>query len=140
MTFQTVGEASYILQQKSPEKINAIDMEREMNKTFWPNILETIEKNKHLTCLYYIIVELQRDRMMPNVIRRKFEAPLFAKPFPKYDCSLFSFDNNSGDLTYYWTIPDEDACTYLLLNESSLKEDQMQLLSFVKKFSAGTLI
>lgn len=140
MVAQTVGSASYELLQKPAEKINVIDMQREMDKTFWPEIKETIKKNSSIVGPYYIVIINRRERNMPNVIRRQFVSPLFERPFPRYDWSLFSYDNSTCDLNYYWTIPDEDTCSYLLLNESSVREEEKQLLTFVKKFSEGSLV
>lgn len=140
MATQTVGAASYELLKKPPEKINVIDLQREMDKTFFSEIKETIRKNKSLTVPYYIVIVHRKERSMSNVIRRQFVSPLFERPFPRYDWTLFSYDNNTCDLTFHWTIPDEDTCSYLLLNESSVRDEEKQLLTFVKQFSDGSLV
>ena len=137
---KTVGQASYELQQKPPEKISVIDMQREMQKSFASELSDTINKNRHLNSLYYIKVMFRKDRLMSNVIRQQFIAPYFAKPLPDYDISLYSFDNRTQELKYYWTIPDPDSCAYMMLNSKDLPEEQKPLLEFVKLFSEGKLV
>ena len=136
---QTVGQASYALLQKRPEKINVIDMQKEMQKSFSREMAECIHKNKEIKGLYYILVIFRRERTMPNVIRQQFVAPRFTKPKPNYDTSLYSYNNKTQEFKYYWTIPDEDSCIYLMTHQNDLPKEEKRLLEFVKSFVECTL-
>lgn len=133
-----VGKAAYSLLQKKPEKIGVVDMQREMQKSTLKEINEIIDTHKDYAPEYFIHVMYQKDRVIPNLIRQKFIVRR-TRPSPYYDTSLFSFDNRTNDLKYHWTIPDQDTCEYMLINESSLSSDEKQLLSFVKQFCDGKL-
>jgi len=134
-----VGKASYDLLQKPPEKINVIDMQREMQKTVLHEIEDIIEKHTNYADEYYIVYMLLRDRVMTNVIKQKFIVRK-TRPSPDYDCSLFSYDNRKNELKFHWVIPDEEACEYLLHNVNSLTDEEKPLLSYVEKFASGALL
>ena len=135
---KTVGQASYELSSKPPEKILAIDLQREMQKTFEENMNEIIKKHKDWAKKYYIVYLLRRERLMPNVIRQQFVTRK-TRPKPNYDMSLFSYDNTSGTLLFHWSIPDEETCIYLVANKEYLPEDQKPLIDFIMKFADGKL-
>lgn len=136
---QSLGEASYALLQKSPEKINVIDMQREMQKVASRTLDDIIEKHKNYSKKYYILYTLQKDRLSPITIKQKFVMRI-TRPIPDYDCSLFSYDNKSSHLYFHWSIPDENTCEYLLHNKSEIPEDQKWLLSYVERFADQTLV
>lgn len=133
-----VGKEAYKLLSKPPEKINVIDMQREMQKSTCKEIDEIISTHKDYEKKYYIHLLYQRDRVVPNLIRQKFVVRR-SKPEPYYDSTLFSYNNGTSELRYHWTIPDQDTCEHLLTNESSLSSEERQLCEFVKAFSEGTL-
>lgn len=135
----TVGKAAYELLRKAPEKINVIDMQREMQKSTAKELDDIISRHRHYEKRYYIYLMYQRDRIIPNLIRQKFIVRR-TRPEPIYDTSLFSYDNESSELKYHWTIPDEETCQYLLANESSLSSEERELCVFVKQFADGTLV
>lgn len=131
---KSVGEASYELLQKPPEKINVIDMQREMQKTVQRMLDDIISRHKDYAKKYYIVYMLQRDRMMPTAIRQKFIVRR-SRPLPDYDCTLFSYDNGSSELLWHWTIPDEETCEYFLHNKSAIPAEEKELLSFIESFA-----
>ncbi|KKN33428.1 hypothetical protein LCGC14_0803950 [marine sediment metagenome] len=136
---QSVGKASYDLLQKPPEKINVIDMQREMQKSVLKELDDIIEKHQSYEKKYYIVYMLQRERTIPNAIRQRFIIRK-TRPRPDYDCSLFSYDNQTCQLAFHWSIPDEGTCEYFLSNKEKLSADQKLLLTYVVKFSEGTLV
>ncbi len=136
---KSVGEASFDLLQKAPEKINVIDMQREMQKNVLGEIEDIISRHKDYAKKYYIVYMLQRERTMQNVLRQRFIVRR-SRPRPDYDCSLFSYDNGSNELAFHWTIPDEDACHYILHNKYTLSNEQKTLLPYVEKFANSTLV
>ncbi len=136
---KSVGQVAYELLNKSPEKINVIDMQREMQKTALHEIDDIIKKHGNYSPKYYIVYMLQRERTMPNAIRQRFIVRK-TRPDPNYDCSLFSYDNKSSELVFHWSIPDEQTCEYMLHNKEEISKDQKNLLSYVEKFANNTLI
>jgi hypothetical protein len=139
MSKKTVGQASYDLQQKTPERINAIDMQREMQKSVLKELEDIIAKHRHYAPSYYIVYLLRKERLIPNAIRQQFVVRQ-TRPKPDYDSSLFSYDNDSSTLKYHWTVPDEQTCQYLLLNKDHLRDDEKELFSYVKRFAENTLV
>lgn len=139
MTTQPVGQASYDLLQKPPEKINVIDMQREMQKSVLREIEDIIQNHKTYAKKYYIVYMIIRDRIMTNAIKQKFIVRR-TRPAPNYDCSLFSYDNERDELLFHWTIPDEEACEYILHNPEELSAEEKPLLEYVSKFADGKLI
>ena len=136
---QSVGQCAYDLLQKPPEAINVMDMQREMQKHVLKNLEEIIESHGDYASKYYIVYIIQRERTMSTVIKQKFVSRQ-SRPLPDYDTSLFSYDNNKGELLFHWTIPDEETCEYFLHNKSSLREEEKPLLGFIEKFADNTLV
>lgn len=135
----TLGQESYKRLVAPPEKINVIDMQREMQKKL-PKMLEDIISNhKNYADKYYIVIEYQRFRLMPNVVRI-YQWVRKSKPLPGYDLSLFSYDNKTEELRYHWTLPDKDTAENLIQNQDKIPKEERQLLQFVLDFKAGTLV
>ena len=135
----TVGKASYDLLRKPPEKINVIDMQREMQKSVLQELDDIIKNHKDYAKKYFIVYMLQRERIMPNVIRQKFIVRK-TRPSPDYDCSLFSYDNGSAELLLHWSIPDEETCEYFIHNKNDILEDERELYQYVEKFVNHSLV
>lgn len=136
---QPLGKASYDLLSKPPTPINVVDMQREMQKSVGAQIEEIIDSHRDYADSYYIVYMLQRERLISNAIRQRFIVRK-TRPRPDYDTSLFSYDNRSGELTYHWSVPDEETCSYLLITKTSLSPEEKLLLTFVEKFSDGSLV
>jgi hypothetical protein len=137
----SLGKAAYDLLCKPPEKINVIDMQREMQKSVLENIKELIQKNTNYAEEYYIVYIIQRSRIVPNQIRQYFVARK-TRPTPDYDTTLYHVDNRNCKLTFVWTIPDEHTCEDLFEKQRQgiLSKDDQQLFEFVDKFADGTLV
>lgn len=139
MDKKSAGQAAYDLLRKPPERINVVDMQREMQKHVLKEISDIIDRHKHYADTYYILYILRKERLIPNAIRNMFVVRK-TRPKPDYDTSLFEYNNKSGNLKFLWSIPDEETCQYLLLNKEYLRDDERELYSYVKAFSEGTLI
>ena len=135
----TVGKAAYDLLCKPPERILAGDMQKEMQKSTLKNIEEIVETHQDYADEYYIVVMLQKDRVIPNLIRQKFIVRK-TRPAPDYDTTLYKVDNRSSSITFEWTIPDEARCEELFFRQASLSGEEEQSFSFVKKFADGSLV
>lgn len=136
---ETVGKKAYELLSKPPERINVIDMQREMQKSFMDNMQEIVRSHRDFSNRYYILIILRRERLIPNAIRQQFVVRK-TRPEPTYDSSLYAYDNRNSDLSYCWTIPDQDTCEYLLRSDTHLSKEYDQLKTFVKRFADGTLV
>lgn len=135
-----VGKAAYSIATQSPDPINVWDLQKEMGKRLAKDLEETVERHKDVVSPYFIKLILRKQRTLPtNHIHYQVVAPYFAKPFPEYDTTLFKMDNKNGELQYLWTIPDQETCEYMLANQKDLSAEEQQLLSFVQRFSDGTL-
>lgn len=135
---QKVGQASYDLLRKPDQKINIHDMKKEMQKSVSSQIDDIIKNHINYSDEYYIVYMIQRERTMSNVIRQKFIVRK-TRPFPDYDCSLFSYDNKKCELFFHWALPDEETCEYLMQNKSNIRAEEKELWKFVKKFVDGKL-
>ncbi len=136
---QTVGKAAYDLLCKPPERILAVDMQREMQKSTLKNIQEIVETHENYADEYYIVLMLQKDRVIPNLIRQKFIVRK-TRPAPDYDLTLYHVDNRKCEISFQWTVPDEARCEDLFFNQATLNAEDQQAFSYVKKFAEGTLL
>ena len=133
-----VGTEAYKRLAKPAETINVIDMQREMQKKL-PKILDDIIANhKNYADEYYIVIEYQRFRLLPNVIRM-YQWVRKTRPSPGYDLSLFSYNNKTNELKYYWTLPDMDTANTMVQNQEKIPKEEKQLLQFVLDYRAGKL-
>lgn len=135
-----VGKAAYEIAQKKQEKVPAIELSRAMGTQISKLLEDTIKTHEKEKRLYFIKILFRKHRSLPpNHIHCQVIAPYYAKPAADYDETVFSMNNNTGELKYLWSIPDEESCEYILANSSSLPEEQKQLYEFVKLFSEGKL-
>ena len=126
MTTETVGKKAFELLSKPLEAISPIDIQKEAEKKLLKELEDIIAKHKNYADKYYIQMIFRKHRTIPNAMHvqtfvRKSE------PVPYYDMSLWSYDNKKEELLYHWTIPDEETCQYLLVNEHELKGDEKAL-------------
>ena len=135
---ETVGAQALKLLEKADGKQSLMDTSLEMTKNFMPEISKCIDNHKYLTEPYYLIAINKRERLIINSIRQFFAARR-TLPTPDYDQNVFKYFPSSGGLKYLWTVPDKDSVTYILLNQTSLPDEQKELLKFCKLFIAGTL-
>jgi hypothetical protein len=136
---QTVGKIATDLLSQTSDPINIIDIQKEADKEFIKELENIITNHKHYDDVYYIQVILKKEPLLENVIRRYFVVRK-SPPLPTYDTSLFSYDNQKEQLFFHWSIPDPTSCHYILTHEQFLPSEEQDLISTVKKFSAGVMI
>ncbi|NGX57238.1 MAG: hypothetical protein K940chlam3_00124 [Chlamydiae bacterium] len=134
----TVGEKAYELLSQPSEPVEIGDIQREADKEFVKEMEDIIRTHTKFASKYYIQIILKKEPLMPNAIRRYF-VKRHSKPDADYDTTLYSYDNQKGQLYFHWTVPDPTSCHYLLTHESSLPDEERPLLEMVKKFSVGML-
>lgn len=138
----TVGQAAHDILSKPQDSQNVIDTQKEMQKKYLDNVIEAAlqgVKDYGKEKPFYVCVQTRRERLLTNVIRNQFYARR-TRPDPQYDLALFHFDPIDEKLCFVWCIPDKETVQYLILNESKIEKNEMQLLHFCKSFIAGTLI
>lgn len=136
---KSVGKASYDLLTKKGESYDVVEMQREMQKSASVMLEDIIKKHKSYADEYYIEYMIQKDRLLPNVLRQRFFVRK-TKPSADYDTSLFSYNNKSHEFLFHWCIPDEETCLYLLNHEGSLSTEEKELLKYVHDFSDLKLV
>lgn len=142
---KTVGQYSYELQQKPDEKINAIDLQREIHNghtnedSFENQVRIAVGRGeRQFRGDFYVVVLFKKERLLKNVVRQYF-FPRESCPTPEYDQVVYRYFRKPEKLEFLWVVPDKNSTLDLSLNRSLLPLDQMQLLKFIDDFNSGAL-
>ena len=142
---KTVGQYSYELQQKKDEKINPIDLQREIHKgnynddSYENQVRIAVERGeKQFEGDFFVVVLFKKERIMHNVVRQYF-FPRKSCPTPEYDQVVYHYFPKEHKLEFVWVVPDKQSVTDLSLMGKDLPGEQRQLVQFAKDFSSGKL-
>ena len=142
---KSVGEYSYELQQKPDEKINPIELQREIHKgnssddSFENQVRIAVERGeKDFDGDFYVVVLFKKERLLKNVVRQYF-FPRQSCPTPEYDQIVYQYLRKSRELKFQWVIPDKQSTIDLPLMKSKLPPEQQQLVKFAEDFNSGKL-
>lgn len=142
---KTVGQFSYELQQKKDDKINPIDMQRQIHKgnsnedSFENQVRIAVERGeKDLDGDFYIVVLFKKERHMKNVVRQYF-FPRLSCPTPEYDQIVYKYNRKQQKLEFIWVVPDKQSTIDLPLMGHELPLDQQELVQFARDFNSGAL-
>lgn len=142
---KSVGEYSYELQQKPDEKINPIELQREIHKgnssedSFENQVRIAVERGqKDFEGDFYVVVLFKKERLLKNVVRQYF-FPRQSCPTPEYDQIVYRYLRKSHELKFQWVIPDKQSTIDLPLMKSHLPPEQQQLVKFAEDFNSGKL-
>lgn len=139
MEKKTVGAAALELQQKQPDTLDPIELQREMQKDYVDNLIECVQTNrKDITGNFYVVVLTKMERLLTNVFRNFFFARRSC-PTPDYDQAVYKYNADSETLDYIWCIPDRDTSYSLKLQALEIDNNEKMLLQHVLDFSDGTL-
>lgn len=139
MEKKTVGAAALELQQKQPDTLDPIELQREMQKDYVDNLIECVQTNrKDITGNFYVVVLTKMERLLTNVFRNFFFARISC-PTPDYDQAVYKYNADSETLDYIWCIPDRDTSYSLKLQALEIDDNEKMLLQHVLDFSDGTL-
>ena len=75
-----------------------------MTKRLMKDVEDMVNKYKHKTEKYYILVHAKPFPHSPNLIKIKM-IPMNVKPSMMLSCLLFGVDNQRGVLTLEWSLP-----------------------------------
>jgi len=142
---KTVGAHAVELQQKKDEKINPIDLQREIHKgntnedSFENQVRVAVERGmKDLEGDFYIVVLFKKERLLKNIIRQYF-FPRISCPTPEYDQIVYQYERKTEKLEMLWVVPDKQSTIDLPLMASYLPHEQSELVGFVRDFNSGKL-
>jgi len=143
--YDTVGEAALDLQKKADEKINPIDLQREIHKgnkqedSFENQVRLAVERGaKEIDGDFFIVVLFKKERLLQNIIRQYF-FPRKSCPTPEYDQIVYKFFKKEEKLEFIWVIPDKATVKSLPLVAEGIPPDQKELFQFVQDFRSGKL-
>lgn len=135
----TIGEEALKLQEKTDEKTNPIEMQREMHKSFEEEFTVCFERGKKtFEGDFFITVLFKKERHLQNIVRQYF-IPRASCPTPDFDQSVWHYHKKSDELEFLWTIPDSNTCSMLMLNSSSLPLEYLPMLQYVEEYACGKL-
>lgn len=142
---KTVGEYSYELQQKKDEKINPIDLQRQIHKgnsgedSFENQIRIVVERGKKdHDGDFFVVVLFKKERLLKNTVRQYFFTRLSC-PTPEYDQVVYSYKRKPDELAFLWVIPDKQSVIDLPKMKAYLPLDQQVLIQFAEDFLSGKL-
>jgi len=142
---KTVGAYSYEFQQRPDEKINPIDLQRQIHKgnsnedSFENQVRIAVERGKkYLEGNFYVVVLFKKERLLKNVVRQYF-FPRKSCPTPEYDQIVYHYFPSEERLDFLWVVPDKQSTIDLPLMGKELPEDQQELVQFSKDFNSGKL-
>jgi hypothetical protein len=137
---KTVGAIASELQQKAPESLDPIELQREMQKDYIDNLMIAVDRGlltmKHD---FYVVVIVKKEKLLENVLRNYF-AERSTCPTPENDQSVYKYHYDSGNLEYLWTVPDRETCEVFLRNVHIIVPEEQLLLEFVLNFYNGELM
>lgn len=140
----TVGEAALALQE-TDEKINSIDLQREIHKghssedSFESQILECFNRGrKEIHGSFFIVVIFKKERVLKNIIRQYF---FYRKscPTPQFDQIVYKYDYDEDKIDFVWVVPDKASCHAFKNWGHELTLDHQPLVQFAKDFLSGEL-
>lgn len=142
---ETVGAAAVRLRSQGDQKINPIELQREMQKgnksedSYESNLLQAIERGKkQYNRKFFVVVLFQKDRLMKNVVRQKFLHRMSC-PTPSFDQTVYSYDPINDDLVYHWSIPEPHAVEHFYFSLEKMEPEYRQLAEFCRDFRNGEL-
>ena len=142
---KSVGAYSYELQQKPDEKINPIDLQRQIHKgntnedSFENQVRIAVERGEEdFEGDFYVIVLFKKERLLKNVVRQYF-FPRQSCPTPEYDQIVYQYKRKSQELKFLWVVPDKQSTIDLPLMKFQLPAEQQELVRFAEDFNTGKL-
>lgn len=142
---KTVGQHSYELQKKGDDKINSIDLQREIHKgnksedSFENQVRLAVQRGeKQFEGDFFVVVLFKKERLLKNVVRQYF-FPRKTCPLPEYDQVVYRYFPKDQRLDFIWVVPDKQSTIDLALMGNELPDDQQELVKFVRDFNNGDL-
>lgn len=138
----TLGQISANLHEKSLEegKHHTVSERIDMAASgYWQIVMKKLEEGKKKYNSDFFIEMCERKSKLWNVNPEWLPMARRSCPTPMFEQSVFHYRKADDALDYLWTIPNIDACCWLLHNALLIPEDQKWLLSFVIDYKDGKL-
>ena len=142
---KSIGQYSYELQQKPDDKINPIELQREIHKgtnserSYEEEVIVALERGKkEFDGDLFVIVLLQKFRVLKNA-GRSFFFPRKSCPTPEYDQTVYQYFRKEDRLKFLWIVPNKQTVIDMCLIGNTLPPDQQELVQFARDFSSGAL-
>jgi len=153
---KTVGAISQELQQKTPESINPIEIQRATEKEYLENLIWAVKHAKkqvdcssldgHATCKdrvplekdFYIAALLKKEKLLENVLRNYF-VPTVSCPTPHFDQTVYKYDHKKETINLLWVVPDQETCEIFKENKEKIVPEERALLNYVLNYYNGSL-
>lgn len=134
----TVG-AEAVKRLANPDtKQGIVDTGREINKDYFVEVEKCVNSHKEWTDPFFVVIHYKKERLMNNVVRRYFFARR-SLPTPQWGQDVWKYDPKTSDLTYLWTLPDEQTAMWMYSHPDQVDKEMQQLLVFVHDFLEGRL-
>ncbi len=142
---KTVGKYAYELQQRPDEKINPIDLQRQIHKgnsnedSFENQVRLAVERGEKVFDKdFYVVVLFKKERLIQNVVRQYFFSRISC-PTPEYDQVVYHYFPMEEKLEFLWVVPDKQSTLTLPFMGAELPLEQQQLVQFARDFNSGEL-
>ena len=113
-----------------------------MNKTYEEELMDCVHRyqKKRLENVepFYVVVELKKERLMHNVMRRYFYGRE-SEPTPNYDQTVFKVDPKDQKVDFKWSIPDIESYYDMVFHGHLYDIEQQQLVHFCKAMHENRL-
>lgn len=137
---KTVGQISLELQQKTPDSIDPIEIERELHAEYDKNIFECVDEGKkEIFGDFYVVVITKKEPLMPNVLRSYFTSRKTC-PTPDYDQTVYTYIAKDDSLEFMWVLPDKNTCEIMRDRALEIVPEERDLRDFVLSFYDKTLL
>jgi hypothetical protein len=136
----TIGSDSAELRAKPDDRVEALELAFEANKTYLQEI-EKVTQSEHTKGWvkpYYVCVLSSKHSTMVNVMRRRFYARQTI-PAPKPRETVWKYFPLTGNLELKWALPNEDAINWILENYLTVPKDQKPMANMVMDYVSGRL-
>ena len=141
----TVVKKALELQSKKDEKINPIDLQREIHKgsnskkSYIEKVQDCVKEGcKEREGDFYIVCLIKKERHLQNIIR-PYIFHRKSCPSPDFDQTVYKFHRKDFKLEYLWCIPDRNTYINIILYKNVLPLEQNELIEHVLNFKSGKL-
>lgn len=135
---KTVGQLAYENSKRRPDKITAIELRKEIEKSWPALVLECYEENKDRhEGDFYIHVLLFRQPHLTDVISTKCWTTTACSE-PVFGTAVYKYTKEDDTLAYLWTVPDVETCYVWIRDRLGVAPQDYCLLEEIIKFADGT--
>jgi hypothetical protein len=144
---KTIGQHQYAILSKSNDKINPIELQRDIHKgtnserSFEEEVYDACERginDPKIEGDFYIVVLFKKERHLKTTVRQYFFYRQSC-PTPQYDQTVYRYIRKSDEIRYLWTVPDKSTCETLPFDKHLIPEDHQLLVVMTENFNNGEL-